>query len=238
MDRHQEILELLETVRIDISEISEAYDKARRDEDLAVILRPKIKSCLENLRSCLEYSAQDIWRSYTKKKNSVYFPYGKTEHLFQCSVKKNLPALQARAPKIYELILSLQPFAGGGEWLGNLCKYTNFNKHNGLSPQVRKNSTLSTTSFGSMIRAEGAVTVVMKGCTYNGIPISKSGALTISPDKRVSEISEDINIPVSITREFDWVRFELDDSITDVRELIIESYSRVSDYVSDLSKII
>lgn len=138
MDRYSDIVELLSYVYKDIELIGEAYEAARKDEDQSQILRPKIKSCFENLRSVLEYSAQDIWASYTKKNNSVYFPYGKDEHDFLNSVKKNLPALKEQRIDLFELVERLQPHSCGSDWLYELCRHTNFNKHNRLSAQLRK----------------------------------------------------------------------------------------------------
>ncbi|PIB54055.1 hypothetical protein [Pseudomonas sp. 2995-1] len=238
MDRHSDILELLDVVRGDIEQISIAYAEARSNEVQENVLRPKIKSCFENLRSCLEYSAQDVWRSYTRKKNSVYFPYGKTEVLFLTSIKKNLPALPEQAPLVYKLIESIQPFVDESDWLYELCKHTNFNKHNGLSVQVRKNSSRSTTTFGNLLRIEGHGTITFVGSTFNGVPIGKDGSLTISSDRTVAETVKDINIPVSLSREFDWVKFEIEGSAYDTLELIKHSYLRISDYIAQLYKII
>ena len=88
----------------------------------------------------LEYSAQDIWFSFNNKNKKLYFPYGKTEALFHANVKRNLPKLGDNNPNVLHLIQSLQPFNCGDDWLAELCDQTNFNKHNKLGKQVRKNS--------------------------------------------------------------------------------------------------
>ena len=238
MERYPDIAEVLVSVGVGMKEISREYDAARIDEGKDSVLRTKVGHCFEDLRRCLEYSAQDVWSSYTKKKNSVYFPYGSTEDIFHKSVKKNLPALKEQAPAAYELIESMQPFSDGNDWLAELCKHTNFNKHNRLSPQVRKNSDASSTTFGNIARVSNGGTIILDGATYNGVPMSKTGKLTISCDKSVAEMRENINIPVSLIREFDWVRFEVDGSLRDILDLITYSHSRITDYIHRLNKII
>ena len=238
MERYPDIVEVLDTVSSGIDEISKAYDFARQDEEIHSILRTKVGHCFEDLRRCLEYSAQDIWASYSKKKNKVYFPYGKTDEIFQKSVKKNLPALREQAPNLYALIESIQPFISGSDWLLELCGHTNFNKHDRLSPQVRRNSPSSSTTFGNIAKVESGGTIILDGANWGGVPMSKNGKLTISRDRTVAEMRAEISIPVPLVREFDWVKFEIDGSLHDILDLIKNSHARISSYISQLNEMI
>ncbi|MGF6127209.1 hypothetical protein QF019_002418 [Pseudomonas frederiksbergensis] len=238
MERYPDILELLEEVKVDIDIISASYERARNDEDQLKILRPKIKSCFEHLRSALEYSAQDIWRSYTKKKNSVYFPYGKTEEDLNKSLNRNLPALKDQSPILFDLVEALQPHKCGSEWLYELCRHTNFNKHDRLSPQKRENSANSNTTFGCIVKNYGSSDSSFTDCYYNGIPIANSGTVEISAKRRVSEIKKDLFVPIPVLREFDWVEFKIEGSLFDVLKLITTSYSQVSKFTQELNGIL
>jgi hypothetical protein len=235
MERYPDIVELLEEVQGDIEVISASYEKARNDEDQAKILRPKIKSCFEHLRSALEYSAQDIWRSYTKKQTSVYFPYGKTEEDFNRSLGKNLPALKEQAPNLFELVEALQPHKCGSEWLYELCRHTNFNKHDRLSPQKRENSSNSNTSLGCIVKNYGNATSSFTDCSYNGLPMAIGGTLEVSANRRVSEIKKDLFVPIPVLREFDWVEFKIDGSLFDILALIKTSHSEISKFTKELN---
>lgn len=238
MDRRSDIFELLESVGNDLLEIHGAYEAARKDEGKESVVRPKIKSCFENLRSCLEYTAQDVWASYTKKKNSVYFPYGKSEEFFISSVKRNLPGLKDQSPIAYKIIESIQPHVCGDTWLPDLCQHTNFNKHDRLSKQVRKNSPSSVTTFGNIIKLSGSGGVKFINCFANGLPMSKAGELVISSQRKVSEMNADLFAPILISREFDWVEFEILGTTSDILKLLKKSHLNISNFVAEILPII
>jgi hypothetical protein len=234
MERYTDIVELLEFVTSDIALIAEEYEAARKDEEQSHVLRPRIKACFENLRSALEYSAQDIWASYTRKKNSVYFPYGKDEKCFTSSVNKNLPALKEQAPEVFNLVENLQPHKSGDDWLYVLCKHTNFNKHNRLSGQVRKNSSASSMRLGNVIRVEGEGSMAFVNCYVNDQPMSKNETFILSSTRKVSEMSAELSSHVPIVREFEWVEFELEGSVYDIMKIISKSHANISSFVSEL----
>lgn len=93
------------------------------------VSRPKVKSILEHLRSCLEYSAQDINAKFKVPKEKIYFPYAKNRDEFEKSLKRNLPNLESIFPDIYKEILLVQNFECGDDWLIRLCELTNSAKH-------------------------------------------------------------------------------------------------------------
>ena len=70
MNRYSDIDLLLEECSYNIERIRERYKAAVTDERQIEVLKPLVKSTLEHQRSVLEYSAQDVWESYTKKKNT------------------------------------------------------------------------------------------------------------------------------------------------------------------------
>ena len=234
MERYQDISELLETVESSIELISKSYNEAKQDEEQKVVSRPLVKSSLEHLRSVLEYSAQDIWATYNNKNKKLYFPYGKTDALFHANVKRNLPKLIDNNPKILQLIKSLQPFDCGDDWLSELCDQTNFNKHNKLGKQVRKNSSKATTNVDRLVSLGGSGTVTFSNCSYNGVPLGHGKPAVISNDMSVKQIKSNIGGSIPVSREFDWVEFRFENSPTDTLELIKKSHSKISSYIEQL----
>lgn len=238
MDRYEDIIELLDVVKSDITLISAEYERAKSDEDVAMILRPKIKTCIESLRSVLDYAAIDIRLSYTKKKNKVYFPYGATEEEFIKNVSVGMHGFKEHSPAAYSLVESLQPYRYGSDWLVVLCKRANFNKHNRLSSQKRVNSPAATTTLGGLVKNHGSSTATFLNCYVDGLPLAKNGTLIMSPRHRVAEIEKQLFVPLAVSREYEWVEFEIDGSSHDALKLITVSHTEISNFISELKKIL
>lgn len=233
MERYEDIVELLKEVESNLSRLRDGYENARKDENIKSILRPLVKTSLEHLRSALEYSAQDIWASYNTKSKKLYFPYGKNEALFKANVKRNLPKLHEHR-KLHDIVESIQPHNCGDDWLVELCDQTNFNKHNSLGKQTRKNSTNSTTDVGQLARISGGGTITFTDCNYNGMPIGQGTPAVISGKMSTDEIRRNIGIPVPVTREFDWVEFRFENSTSDTLALIEKAHGEIAMYIENL----
>lgn len=129
---NEDIGKLLDRCSSEIKNFSEQVKSSEID-------KIALKNTLENLRSALDYLAQDILfklKANPKYKNlsdKIYFPYGQKENHFRNSVQKNLPHLQQFEPKVYDLIEAIQPFKSKNNWLVDLCLLTNSAKHNNLS---------------------------------------------------------------------------------------------------------
>jgi len=234
MERYQDCIELLDTVEHNIKSISEKYEKAKFDEELKSVLRPLVKSSLEHLRSILEYSAQDIWSSFNSKDRRLYFPYAMKQELFSINVKKNIPNLREKKPFIYSLVESIQPHFCGDNWLIELCDQTNFNKHNKLTPQIRKNSDKSRTNVGRLISMSEGSAVTFNNCSYNGVRLGHGQPAVISSDMTVNEIQKSIGIQVPVTREFEWVEFRFPNSSSDTLSLIKKAHYEIGKYIFKL----
>lgn len=144
--RDADVKGVLEHVASDLSALEKSYWSALRKKKLPSALRIDVKNVMENLRSCLDYMAQDINDTVVTPHRSamglklvkiVYFPYGKTKADFDASVGRNLPDLGKLKPKVLDLVESIQPYKCGGTWLYDLCSIVNSNKHDSLSPQER-----------------------------------------------------------------------------------------------------
>lgn len=232
MDRYEDCIELLRDAQNNIKIIRDAYEKARTDDSIESVSRPLVKSTFEHLRSVLEYSAQDIWSSYNSKSGKIYFPYGKTEALFRANVKRNLPNLHTRK-SLFVLVESLQPHCAGDNWLVELCSHTNFNKHNSLSKQTRNNSEKSITEVGKLVRFS-AGTFEFKNCYVDGIALGHGKPVVITGEMSTDEIRQNMQIPIDVKREFDWVEFQLSSSSYDTLQLIEKAHHEISTYIGKL----
>ena len=238
MSRIADIEELLIEVEEISSTISELYENARKDKSVLQISRVKVKSALEHLRSILDYSALDAYMCvYKNKPGKLYFPYAKNEALFNKHLANNFKSLRQKNPNIYNLIASVQPHMSGSNWLIDLCTYTNTNKHNNLTSQVKK--TKDSVTIGNLIKLSGASTVTFVNSTANGIQIGKDSStpVTISDamtDKEiVSQLNPD-NPYLPVTRVAEKVNFFIDGSSNDALKFIQDAKARISRFVDQL----
>jgi len=143
--RRNDVQALLRAAADQLLTIEGGYERALRDESLD--LRVPVKNLMENLRSALDYMAHDIYESCCKAgrtasgrsdPKNIYFPYGQQEEDFRSGLGASLPGLQAAAPKVYDLLIAIQPFRCADSWLHDLCSILNTKKHDHLTPQVRQ----------------------------------------------------------------------------------------------------
>ena len=234
MERYEDIQELLDIVKENIITLEKSYEKAKQDDEQKMVLRPLIKSSLEHLRSVLEYSTQDIWLSYNNQEKKIFFPYGINRDYFNKSLNKNLPGVKNSKPKFHILIASLQPHKCNNNWLIDLCNQTNFNKHNKLSSQTRKNSSKSFTSIGNLAKIDSSSSIQFDNCMYNGMPLGQTEPVIIDGEMSVEEVKSSIGIPIPVSKEFDWVEFRFENSAIDTLGLIKKSNTYISNYISKL----
>lgn len=192
-----DIQELLEHAQNEISTISDQSKKG-------TINKVSLKNTLENLRSVLDYAAQDMQsklKTLTSNKipEKVYFPYGQRENHFKNSVKRNLPNLSEHMPSIYSLVHAMQPFKSGDPWLVDLCGLTNDVKHNNLSKtENNKSRTIHQGGMPLITVGEGAQ-VTMRDNRVNGVLqddvfIDSDGTTTIRPVSGQTLITENNKI--------------------------------------------
>ncbi|MBJ7900769.1 MAG: hypothetical protein GC158_12820 [Cyanobacteria bacterium RI_101] len=227
MKRKKDIQELLDEVEFNLDRIKKIYENAQKSEDILIVARPKVKSCLDHLRSALDYLAHDLSdeTNSAKTPKNVYFPYGKNKKNFMSSLNKNLPELEE---KFVAFLETVQPFSCGDQWLINLCQLNNFNKHVELKDQTRVNSQESITHVGNLVRMDSTSTVVFgKNSRINGIPITKGEDLIITGDKSIAQIHEELNISMNIKRNYKWVKFIIKDTGVDILSLIEKSHNEI-----------
>lgn len=228
--------ELLDDVAKQMAEIEAIYGDAKHKEEIVQVARPKVKSCLEHLRSSLEFVAANLAKTLPPppksakkggRRQQVVFPYGRNAKLYGESLARNLPGLDV---KYRELIDGLQPHVCGDPWLVLLAGATNFNKHVDLQRQERKNVDPRSLSLGNLLRLEGSGTVGR--LVIGGRVINPKGPLTVHTD--VAELDVPDSLPVS--KVYGDVKFILKGSGVDLLELLTNAHSQITQFVSEMEK--
>ena len=222
MMRDSDVNSLLTHVDSSFVDIKAAYERSLREKNIPASLRIEVKNVMENLRSCLDYMAQDIaetvimpYRRANKLSTlkRVYFPYGKDRQSYNESVKRNLPGLQTVSPAIYGLIENVQPHACGNTWLYDLCSILNANKHDSLSPQERTEQQtykVGRQGGGAAISAPaGAIKAPPGAISIGGVPVVF--------DPRTGIPLQTPGLEVSVTT---WVSFVFQDTRVQVYPLL------------------
>jgi hypothetical protein len=181
--RDSDVSILLDQINKKLKSIKAIYDQSLQDKNIPDSLRVEIKNTMENLRSCLDYMAQDVNDSiitpYRNRNNlkvlkKIYFPYGKNEYDFISSIKKNLPDLKTLNPDLFSIIEDIQPHSSQNPWLYDFCSILNDNKHMFLSTQtklVNKTYTVGIKGQTSISALAGSIKASPGQIAIAGIPI-------------------------------------------------------------------
>lgn len=157
-----------------LNEIEESLDNLKKSPTIKPV---KVKSLLENLRSTLEYVANDAYDFFqpdTIVRPKIYFPYDKKTHVDEFFLKK-LKITPSTDNPLYQLFSSIQDYNTGENWLTMMCNLTNQVKHRGPIP-LKEESVLKAISVKSMgvnlITFPANSQVIFKGNIVNGVKTS------------------------------------------------------------------
>jgi hypothetical protein len=138
----------LEIAEIILEEVDELIQESIQHDDVIPYLKVKIKNCLENCRSPLDYVANYIFETYCKSEYTrdelnrlnIYFPirnlkYGKKQ--FEWVISNNFRNLRSKNPSVVTIFESKQKF-NGQLWLSNLSYLINKNKHKNLTKNYKE----------------------------------------------------------------------------------------------------
>ena len=141
--------DLIRHAESDFVKIRQAYEASLHAKAVSGTLRVQIKNFVENLRSALDFAARGLFDRYgssPKANPKTYFPYATASQdraTFENSgrIETCIPGLSASMPDIVQALLEMQHFGSRGyTWLPVFMDLTNENKHERLTPQVRKES--------------------------------------------------------------------------------------------------
>jgi len=127
-------------------DIQVAKYAADHDPTIQNIPKVKVKVIFEQLRSVLDYTANDIREllslialkeNITLPNKEFYFPFGADLTTFHHNLGIYRDPLEDYLEDVYQLIEEMQPHISNDQWLIVLCKNTNYYKHNQLKYQHR-----------------------------------------------------------------------------------------------------
>lgn len=192
--RKANIEALLKHADGDVAKIEAEYQKSLHARSIDSALRIDIKNLCENLRSALDYLAHDVREAFCKQARpdvKFYFPVLPDKPTFDARVDQWYPGLRSTAPSVLAELEAVQPYQRGFEWLGNLNKANNENKHGDLVEQVR-NETVETrvTGQGGGGVSWGSGVVFGSGVSVMGVPIDPRTQLPVpDPSIKVERIT-------------------------------------------------
>lgn len=207
MTRYKSIQSLLKYSHKQCKQIESLYNISLTKKIIDSELQPLIKNYLENLKSCLDYCAHDIYEKITQNGNStkLYFPIKSTRAEFETIIKKDFTSLNLVSAKIFDILEEVQPYNKGGQWLEEFNKLTNDNKHQDLTPQIKKEipQKLSISHRGATITMGRASSLkIRRGGTV------KLGGARIADDQIISVDSTEVRGDPGITLKKEvWVGF-------------------------------
>lgn len=173
MSREKSIAALIKKSRDSMVSLKNDYQASLKAKEVSEDLKVDIKNILENLRSCLDYIARDVYEKLiSSPPERLYFPIRHTATEFQQVVFRDFPSLDKLAPNIYAVIEKLQPY--NDPWLGNFNRLNNNNKHEDLVEQsrteTRRITVLSKNGGGSVSWGQGVT--FGPGVSVMGVPIN------------------------------------------------------------------
>ncbi len=172
MQRTDSIEALLKKARSDLEHLRNEYNASLHEQHVRDDLKVSIKNIFENLRSCLDYLVHDIFETHcatNKKPDRLYFPIRQSTAEFAATVLKEYPALQNVAPKVWDVLESVQPYRD--PWLGQFNKLNNHNKHQDLVEQSKIEARHVTVSRDGGSVSWGPGVTFGHGVSVMGVPI-------------------------------------------------------------------
>ena len=142
MKRAKNIEALLKIAAQQLEEVIREYKNSLDKKRVEPELKVEIKNLFENLRSVLDYLANEIRESSTVNNQGskiFYFPILSDLASFEKRMDEWFPGLKNGNPNLYSYLLSIQPFQGQEQvWLKQFNDVNNENKHADLIEQTRE----------------------------------------------------------------------------------------------------
>lgn len=180
MKRAASIEALLRKAKVDFAGLRIAYDSSLHEKHVREDLKVAIKNIFENLRSCLDYLAHDIFDTHCSsvtKADRLYFPIRSTTTEFNKAVAKDYPDLELTSKTVFDILEAVQPYRN--PWLGQFNKLNNHNKHQDLVEQTRTETRQVTVSRGEGSVSWGPGVTFGSGVSVVGVPIDPQTQMPI-----------------------------------------------------------
>lgn len=216
MKRATSVEAVIRKSREAFADLKKDYETSLHDRVIRDDLKVDIKNIFENLRSCLDYLAHELFEAFcggATKADRLYFPIRQTPTEFKQTIQRDYPGLQSNCKALYDILESMQPFRD--PWLGQFNRLNNENKHQDLVEQTRTESRLVTvTAPGGGAVSWGPGVTFGSGVRVMGVPIDPGTQLPMPND----------TVSTNITT---WVDFRFREGGQSVLSFIDMSIDRV-----------
>jgi len=185
---------VLDRSRRDFEAVKKRYVASLSAKHVDPDLRIDIKNLCENLRSALEYLAQDIRARHcpgADPRKRFYFPILASRREFEGQTASWFPGLATSSPDLWAYLETVQPYHDGQRWLGDFNRVNNENKHGDLLEQTRAESERVTVSGpgGGQVSWDPRAVRFGPGVSIGGVPVDPRTQLPVPhPCQRVERV--------------------------------------------------
>jgi len=219
---------LLDRSRRDFERVKKRYEVSLSAKHIDPDLRVDIKNLCENLRSALDYLAQDIRAKHCPEadpRGRFYFPILPSRHVFEQKMASWLPGLATDSPDLWAYLETIQPYHDGQGWLGDFNRVNIENKHGDLLEQTRIESERVSVSGpgGGKVSWDPRAVRFGPGVSIGGVPVDPRTQLPVPhPSQRVERVI--------------WVDFHFDGIGVSALHLLQSAVTGVTDIVRNARK--
>jgi len=242
MTYYDDAKKLVRYAKNKFDEIRASYDRSLHKQTIESELLIEIKNLMENLRSALDFTARGLFDKYgisPKSNIKIYFPYAtegqsKSDFQKQNRIEKCIPGLTASRPDIVAEIESYQYFSDpSNRWLPRFMDLNNKNKHQQLTPQIRKETKqLKITSGGTSISlGQGASISMGPGSQI------RMGKMIIPGGQKFDVNNPPATLGDGIKEVITWVSFHFSSNDQPVIPFLKQCINGVENIVEKLSKL-
>src|SRR5260370_12356294 len=176
--RRKDVEALIARSREDLAAVEAAYQVALHDRTISADLRIDIKNLCGNLRSILDYVAQDIRETNCPSANPrtrFYFPIMSDVNQYRNQMNEWYPNLNVTSSDLWNYLESVQPYHPSHSWLGKFNRVNKYNKHESLVEQNRAEEHRMNRSFGSgNVSWDPKPVTFGSGVSIGGVPVDPS----------------------------------------------------------------
>jgi len=222
MKRSASIKALISKAESGFNNLKVEYNRSLHDKQIREELKVDIKNIFENLRSCLDYIAHEIFASHcagAKEPSRLYFPIRLTAKEFGIAITTDFPGLESASPASHQIIEAVQPY--NDPWLGQFNKLNNHNKHQDLVEQTRTEQRQVTVSRGGGSVSWGSGVTFSSGVSVVGVPIDPRTQMPVPNNVAKTEITV-------------WVDFKFAEINQSALPFIEKSINKIKKLFNDL----
>jgi hypothetical protein len=193
-NRKDSVEALLKRSEKDIGKIEEEYRTSLKATRVSSDLKIEIKHFCEDLRSVLDYLANDIREAScpnAKPKEKFYFPILPDRKKFEDKTNEWFPDLGKNNPDLWSYVESVQPYHTGYKWIDMFNKINNDNKHSNLVEQTQTEieEIRVTSQNGTRVSWNRKGVTFGPGVYIAGVPVNPNTQLPVpNPSQKVEKI--------------------------------------------------